>query len=450
MFHESTEGHAVRVDRPAAGRAPARAPRGGESAERGGRSALDQYLAQIGPVATLSREQEAEISKRVQDATAAFRDAVLDMPYTASALVGRWRRIREAGRVTGTLHENHRDGTGHDWSVDTDRCFGEVDRLLSRAAPPTAAGKRRRAARIRKLVAEANPATEILTRIRHELEQMLRAPDSFARERGMSFRRFEAGVERIRRAEDELSEAKNLFVRHNLRLVISVAKEFRGMGVPFLDLIQEGNLGLIRAVEKFDHRRGFKFSTYAVWWIRQSFIRTIQKSSRTVRLPSHVYDMLLAYRRAETKLSHELGRDPRPDELGREMGLDEASVERLLQQNRPPVSTEELVGTHDSRNVGETLEDPDVSDPGEGMDAMGFAGAIEGLLHHLTPRERVVIERRFGLRGGAENTLRTIGEHLGLSRERVRQIEGQALAKLREAAQQRGFASLVASEAAAE
>jgi RNA polymerase primary sigma factor len=413
------------------------------------RSNLDGYLARVGPIPTLTREQEAELSARVQDTTAAFREAVLALPYTASALVGRWRRIRDEERVTGTLHERHRDGSGTDWSEEVDRCLSTVDRLLSRPLPPTASGRERRRKRIVSLLTEANPSTEILHRIRRELDQIGDARE-FDRERGMPRREFAHALERVRRAETDLADAKNEFVRHNLRLVISVAKEFRGMGVPFLDLIQEGNLGLIRAVEKFDHRRGFKFSTYAVWWIRQAFIRAIQRTSRTVRLPSHVYDQLLAFRRAETQLRTELGREPSPAELAEVLGQTPEEVELLIERNRAPVSTEDPLGTSDSRTVGETLEAPDVGDPGDDLDAQDFGGAIGDLMGVLTERERVVIERRFGLRGAEEATLRRIGEHLDLSRERVRQIESKALGKLREAALEGGFASLVANATYAE
>jgi len=409
------------------------------------RSNLDDYLARVGPIPTLSREQEAELSERVQTTTLAFREAVLAMPYTASALVGRWRRIREEERVTGTLHERHRDGSGTDWSKEVDRCLAAVDRLLSRKRPPTEVGRARRHKRIAELLTEANPSTEVLTSIRRELDQ-INDKREFQRERGMPQGEFDRAMERVREAEVEMADAKNHFVHHNLRLVISIAKEFRGMGVPFLDLIQEGNLGLIRAVEKFDHRRGFKFSTYAVWWIRQAFIRAIQKTSRTVRLPSHVYDQLIAFRRAETRLRHELGREPRPDELAEVLGQTETEVEQLIQRNRAPVSTEDLLGASDSRTVGETLEADDLGDPGDGLDAREFGSAIEGLMGVLTEREQVVIERRFGLRGGDESTLRRIGEHLDLSRERVRQIEAQALAKLREAALRGGFDTLLADQ----
>jgi RNA polymerase primary sigma factor len=438
MYHDSPDERLV----PSPGSAPASAP-------PTLRSSLDDYLARVGPIRTLSREEEAEVSECVQATTRAFREAVLAIPYTASALVGRWRRIREEERVTGTLHERHRDGSGTDWSEEVDRRLSAVDRLLSRKEPPTAAGRDRRRRRIVALITEANPSIEILTSIRRELEQIARGRE-FARDRAMPQREFDRALTRVREAEAAMTDAKNRFVRHNLRLVVSMAKEFRGMGVPFLDLIQEGNLGLIRAVEKFDHRRGFKFSTYAVWWIRQAFIRAIQRTSRTVRLPSHVYDQLIAFRRAEARLRRELGRDPHPDELAEALGRSEEEVEQLILRNRVPVSTEDPLGASDSRTVGDTLEAEGLEDPGQGLDTSEFGAAIEGLMAVLSEREQMVIERRFGLRGRDESTLRRIGEHLGLSRERVRQIEAQALAKLREAALRGGYDSLLATPLVAE
>ena len=409
-------------------------------------STLDDYLARIGPIPTLTREQEVVLANRVQAGTEAFREAVLDMPYTASALVGRWRRIRDEERVTGTLHEQHRDGSGRDWSATVNRALGRADRLLAEKAPRRAAERAERQRKLRKLLDAANPSTEILLEIRRELEDLRDAPPELARARGMSRAAFEKSMARIVEAETDRADAKNEFTEHNLRLVVSVAKEFRGMGVPFLDLIQEGNIGLIRAVEKFDPSRGFKFSTYGVWWIRQAFIRAIQRGSRTVRLPSHVYDQLLALRRTTTRLQHELGREPTVAEVADRLALEPEAVAKLVQQDKRAVSTEDAAGANDDRVVGETLVDLGEWDPSEQLDGSTLSGAIPELLRSLSPRERVVIEQRFGLRGQDESTLRTVGEHLTLSRERVRQIESQALAKLRAVAFEHGLETLLEQE----
>jgi RNA polymerase primary sigma factor len=224
---------------------------------------------------------------------------------------------------------------------------------------------------------------------------------------------------------------------------VSVAKEYRNMGISFLDLIQEGNLGLIRAVEKFDHRRGFKFSTYAVWWIRQSFIRSIQNHSRTVRLPSHVYDLMLQQTRASKKLAAELGRDPTVEELGREMRIEEEQLERLLEQKQRPVSLDMPLPGTDSKVFEDTLPDPAVVEPSEGLDQVRLERDLEGLIDGLAAREQSILRMRFGIRGQDAHTLQEIGEKLGLSRERVRQIEAGALAKLRPEARRLGLGALL-------
>ncbi len=403
-------------------------------------SALDGYLARVGPMTTLTREEEVVLATRVRTATAELRDALLDMPYTASAMVGRWCHIRSENRVTGTLHELHRDGSGKDRSPEVDEHLGAIDRILRRPEPETETGRKRRAARVRKLLEAASPPTEILLEIQKELEG-LRGP-KFDADRQMPRAEFLRRMREIEAIHERLNEAKNEFIRHNLKLVISLAKDFRGMGIPFLDLIQEGNIGLVRAVEKFEPERGFKFSTYAVWWIRQAFIRAIQRHSRTVRLPSHVYDRLIACKREEERLQHELGRAPRPAELASALALDEPTVERLLEQRTQAVSLDQPQGDEDDRSFTERLADPDVADPSEAIDSAAFSSSLRGLLSTLTPRERMVIERRFGLRG-PEEPLRAVGERLSLSRERVRQIEGAALAKLRTEALRCGYDSLL-------
>ena len=386
------------------------------------RDALDQYMRSIRDIPLLDHDELAALSKTIRASETAFRSALYAILPAGRRFVASWRARLDDGKVTGVMAASFRDvGTKVD-SADVDRALLRVEGILD-------AGGRGARKALREALFAADLSFEVDLEVFHWLAgQEIDA----ARDR--------AAFEDARRELARRDAARSRFVEHNLKLVLHVARGYRTFGVPLLDLVQEGNLGLIRAVEKFEPERGFRFSTYAVWWIEQALIRAVQRSSRTVRLPAHVYDQQRALRRAEQAMSGRAVSEPGALELANETGLSEGAVQQLTASMAPIRSITQTIPGTEGITLEDALPDPDAEDPDEVCTRSAVRRVLEDELPMLTDRERSIVTWRYGLEGGAPETLDAIGARLGLSRERVRQVEAIAIEKLRGRSSIRGLA----------
>ena len=442
----------------------------------GADDALGLYLKQMGAIPLLNREKELSLATRLEKARWRYRRSVLFCWWSQQRIAGMFERIHD-----GKMPIDPQIDVVHSLGLDRDSISARLPHNLrtltqllrgadkhfrleqrSRSAKGRSKLQRQRWRQLRKairLVEELSPRTELLDAMAEEYDRTFQQVRDFEVQANRPGRSAAVRDERrravkelrdkmyellataddmhrllkvIRRRQAKYQHLRSELAEGNLRLVVSIAKKYRGRGLSFADLIQEGNRGLMRAVDKFEHRMGFKFGTYATWWIRQGIQRALADNARTVRVPCHQVSLLAAIERVRGELLVQGGREPTIEEIAKVLGTSPEEAKSLRAVARQPLSLHEPMGDDAERALSEFLDDRHVISPGDNVDATLLKERIGEVLRSLTPREREVIELRFGLKDGQPRTLDEVAQCYGITRERIRQIEARSLSKLRQ------------------
>jgi len=460
------------------------------SSHGGSDDALGLYLKQMGAIPLLNREKELLLATKLEVARTRYRRSVLFCWWSLERVIGMFGRIHE-GLLPLDPHIDvvhslglHRESivarlpvnlrTLQKMLRDSSKDYRNSQRLRSAAGVAKLQRRRRRQVRKAiKLVEELSPRTEWLDALAEEMEQTLaglRTLEASANQTGRSAAQRQQQTRTIKELRDKTNAAqasadeldrllqvirqrRRIYLQRrrelaecNLRLVVSIAKKYRSRGLAFADLIQEGNRGLMRAVDKFEHRLGFKFGTYATWWIRQGIQRALADNARTVRVPCHQIAILAALERVRGELLAATGKEPTIEDIAAVLGTSPDEAKSLRAVARPPLSLHEPMGDDAERALSEFIDDRQVISPGDHVDASLLKERIGEVLRSLTPREREVIELRFGLKDGTPRTLDEVAKSYGITRERIRQIEARSLNKLRQPGRSQRLAGFAEDE----
>jgi RNA polymerase primary sigma factor len=451
-----------RAQQPKTAAAPLRRPLDGSLSAANGKTAADAlghsvdpvrlYLKKMGNIALLTREREVELAKRIEEGEIEMLDAVLRSPVAVQEvirigdllLVGQ-ARVRDL--IKGADDEES-DFDEEQASSDLLRSIEKIKRIERkvdglRAERSTATRKRKteldratdtKRAECAAILSRMNLSRAVVDRIvlkQKELYSLLDDKDAVV-DRGIDTRETRATYDAIQRGRRKADRAKAELIEANLRLVVSIAKRYTNRGLQFLDLIQEGNIGLMKAVDKFEYRRGYKFSTYGTWWIRQAIARAIADQSRMIRIPVHVVEATNKLLRTSRQLVQELGREPTVDELAEKMELPVDRVRWVLELCRDPLSLETPIGDEGESSLGDFVPDKSSTSPVDAAIESSLGEQTRKALSSLTPREEKVLRMRFGIGEKGDHTLEEVGRDFRVTRERIRQIEAQAIKKLQQ------------------